>query len=277
MPEPDAETPLLELRDVQVHLSVGQPIPGRRRPLLRAVDGVDLRLRRGAALGLVGESGCGKSTLARTIVGLQTATAGSILLEGRPLGARRPPQVRRRLQMIFQDPASSLNPRLTVEQTLAELLRVHRLAPGGQVRARVSELLQLVGLRDELRAAHPGRLSGGQRQRVGIARALALQPEILIADEPISALDVSVQASILNLLADLRRRLGLTIVFIAHNLAVVRQLCDEVAVMYLGRIVEQAPAAQLFGNARHPYTQRLLEAVPRLRPGSWAPSGGLDA
>ncbi len=225
------------------------------------------RSRRGEALGLVGESGCGKSTLGRCIVGLYEPTEGQVLVEGHALPAKRTAADRRRVQMIFQDPYSSLNPRMTVHQALAELLRVHKLVPRAGIDARCRELLDLVGLPPSALDAYPRQFSGGQRQRISIARALALEPEILIADEPVSALDVSVQATVLNLLADLRRRLGLTMLFVAHNMAVVRHVCDRVAVMYLGRIVETAPSDQLFSDARHPYTQALLRAVPRLAPG----------
>jgi oligopeptide/dipeptide ABC transporter ATP-binding protein len=231
------------------------------------VAGVDLGVQPGEVLGLVGESGCGKSTLARCIVGLYQPTAGEVLWQGQPLSARRDRAQRRRMQMVFQDPYSSLNPRMTVRQTLSELLRVHRLVPRSQIDARCRELMDLVGLGERSLDAHPRQFSGGQRQRVSIARALALEPDMLIADEPVSALDVSVQATVLNLLDELRRQLGLTMLFIAHNMAVVRHVCDRVAVMYLGRIVETAPTAELFTNPRHPYTQGLLKAVPRLVPG----------
>ena len=237
------------------------------RPVLRALDGVDLEIVRGETLGLVGESGCGKSTLGRCIVGLYTPTAGEIRYGGSPLTVRRDRPDRRRIQMIFQDPYASLNPRMTVRQMLSELLRAHRMVPNAQVDERCRELLDLVGLGARALDAHPRQFSGGQRQRVSIARALALEPELLVADEPVSALDVSVQATVLNLLAALRARLGLTVLLIAHNMAVVRHVCDRVAVMYLGRIVETAPTAELFADARHPYTAGLLRAVPRLVPG----------
>ena len=234
---------------------------------LQAVAGVDLSIARGEALGLVGESGCGKSTLGRCIVGLYQPTAGEVLWQGEPLTARRDRAQRRRMQMVFQDPYSSLNPRMTVRQTLSELLRVHRMVPRAGIDARCRELIDLVGLGPRALDAHPHQFSGGQRQRISIARALALEPDLLVADEPVSALYVSVQATVLNLLDDLRQKLGLTMLFIAHNMAVVRHVCDRVAVMYLGRIVETAPTAELFANARHPYTQALLKAVPRLVPG----------
>jgi oligopeptide/dipeptide ABC transporter ATP-binding protein len=252
--------PLLEVRELAMHF------PLRGHEVLRAVDGVDLHVARGEALGLVGESGCGKSTLGRCVVGLYEPTAGEIRFDGAVMPASRERAQRRRMQMVFQDPYSSLNPRLTVRQMLAELLRVHALVPRSEVDERSRELLDLVGLGAGALDAYPRQFSGGQRQRIGIARALALEPELLVADEPVSALDVSVQATVLNLIEQLRDRLGLTLLFIAHNMAVVRHVCDRVAVMYLGRIVETAPAAELFANPRHPYTQGLLRAVPRLVP-----------
>jgi oligopeptide/dipeptide ABC transporter ATP-binding protein len=255
------EQPLLEVRGLSMHYAL------RRREVLRAVDGVDLELARGETLGLVGESGCGKSTLGRCIVGLEEPTAGEVRFAGEPLSARRTAAQRRRIQMVFQDPYSSLNPRMTVRQTLSELLRVHDLVPRDRIDARCRELLDLVGLGARALDAQPRQFSGGQRQRVSIARALALEPEVLVADEPVSALDVSVQATVLNLLEDLQSELHLTVLLIAHNMAVVRHVCDRVAVMYLGRIVEVAPVAELFAGARHPYTQGLLRAVPRLVPG----------
>jgi oligopeptide/dipeptide ABC transporter ATP-binding protein len=261
---------LLEVRGVHKDFVLKDSLWRRRRGLapevLRAVDGVDLDVRPGEALGLVGESGCGKSTLGRCIVGLYPLTSGSIRYRGEELTDRRDAARRRSMQMVFQDPYASLNPRMTVGQTLGELLRVHHMVPRNEVQRRVRELLELVRLSPHAVDAHPGQFSGGQRQRVSIARALALEPELLVADEPVSALDVSVQATVLNLLADLRQQLGLTMLFVAHNMAVVRQVCDRVAVMYLGRIVEIAPVEELFRNPRHPYTQGLLAAIPRLNP-----------
>ena len=259
-------TPLVEALGVEIHFPVRSSTRGRplQHRLLRAVDGVDLTVDRGVALGIVGESGCGKSTLARALAGLTPLTAGALRYAGSPLGPRRDAAARRRIQMVFQDPASSLNPRMKIGAMLGELLRVHELVPAGQVRARTVELLELVGLPSSVLDVTPRRLSGGQRQRIGIARALAVEPELLIADEAVSALDVSVQAAILNLFVDLRRRLDLTMLFISHDLAVVRSVCDRVAVMYLGRVVEEGPTNQLFADPQHPYTKALLAAAPRL-------------
>jgi oligopeptide transport system ATP-binding protein len=260
--------PLLEVQGLVKHFPLRRGVVGRLRrepeAVLRAVDGVDLDIARGEVLGLVGESGCGKSTLGRCIVGLYQPTAGELSFEGAPLGAKRDQATRRRIQIVFQDPYASLNPRMTVRQTLRELLKVHEMVPPARVDARCRELVELVGLSPRSLDSHPRQFSGGQRQRVSIARALALEPDVLVADEPVSALDVSVQATVLNLLEDLQQRLGLTILLIAHNMAVVRHVCDRVAVMYLGRIVETAPTGELFSNPRHPYTQGLLRAVPRL-------------
>ena len=239
----------------------------RPRPVLRAVDGVDLTVGRGETLGLVGESGCGKSTLGRCIVGLYEPTAGEVRFGSEVLDAKRTREQRRHVQMIFQDPFSSLNPRMTVGQTLRELLRLHHLVPRAGVDARCRELMHLVGLPEHALSSYPRQFSGGQRQRIGIARALALEPQVLVADEPVSALDVSVQANVLNLLSDLKTELGLSMLFVAHNMAVVRQVCDRVAVMYLGRIVETGVTGDVFTRPQHPYTRLLLASVPRMRPG----------
>ncbi len=243
----------------------------QRRPAtrLRAVDGVSLTIQPNETLGLVGESGCGKTTLGRALMRLVEPSAGTIQFEGQDLlslGRDDLRRMRRRLQMVFQDPFSSLNPRMSVEQALAEALRFHRIRPEAQVQERVAELLLLVGLAPELAGRWPRALSGGQRQRVGLARALALEPGFLVLDEPVAALDVSIQAQILNLLKDLRDRLGLTMLFIAHELSVIRHMSQRVAVMYLGRIVELGPTADVFDRPAHPYTQGLVKAIPQLVP-----------
>jgi oligopeptide/dipeptide ABC transporter ATP-binding protein len=262
--------PLLTATGLSVGFSVGSSVVARLRHeqhVLRAVDGVDLTIERGEALALVGESGSGKSTLARALTGLVPLDAGAVALDGRVLRrGRRSRADQRRIQMVFQDPYSSLNPRLTVGGMLHELLRVHDIVPRSEVESYSEELLGLVGLSADALHAYPRQFSGGQRQRVAIARALALRPQLLVADEPVSALDVSVQATILNLLQDLRGSLGLTLLLISHNLAVVRHLCERVAVMYLGRIIEVAPTHELYAAPRHPYTSGLLAAIPRMTP-----------
>jgi oligopeptide transport system ATP-binding protein len=233
--------------------------------VVKAVDGVTLALARGEVLGLVGESGCGKSTLARTIMQLVPATGGSVILEGKNLTrstAVETAAARRGLQMVFQDPYASLNPRKTVFATIAEPLAVHRICPPALIPARVAELMTLVGLAPRFMQKYPHEFSGGQRQRIAIARALALNPKIIMADEPVSALDVSIQAHILNLLAGLVRRMALSLVFIAHDLSVVKHISDRVAVMYLGKIVELGPAADVIDRPAHPYTRALVSAIP---------------
>ncbi|HEX5117998.1 MAG TPA: oligopeptide/dipeptide ABC transporter ATP-binding protein [Pseudonocardiaceae bacterium] len=245
-------------------VSITDRLFGTKPVVNRAVDGVNLVLRKGETLGLVGESGCGKSTLARTIVGLYRPDAGTVRYEGAVLPNRRSGAQHRAVQMVFQDPYSSLNPRMTVGQTLGELLRFHQLVPRNKVVDRCRELMNLVGLPDSALAQRPRQFSGGQRQRIGIARALAVEPTVLIADEPVSALDVSVQATIINLLTDLKRTLDLSVIFVSHNMAVVRQICDRTSVMYLGRIVETGVTDAVFDSPVHPYTQLLLKSVPRL-------------
>ena len=235
----------------------------------QALRGVSLTVRRGEVLGIVGESGCGKSTLARLLVGLDAPDHGTVTFDGVDLASLRGAARRnfhRRAQMVFQDPYGSLNPRLTVGDTLAEALRVHRVVPRDTVAARVAELLDQVNLPRDAATRRPHEFSGGQRQRVGIARALALAPELIVADEPVSALDVSVQAGIINLLSELRATLGLTLVFITHDLRLVRHLTERVAVMYLGKVVETGPTSSVFAQARHPYTRALISALPRLDP-----------
>jgi peptide/nickel transport system ATP-binding protein len=265
---------LLVLRDVGRDFDVSRPWLERAlervpRRVLKAVDGLSLDIRRGETLALVGESGCGKSTVARMIVGLHAPSRGRIEFEGVELTAARPaPEVaraRRRMQMIFQDPYASLNPRWRVERIVAEPLRAQSRAAGrGAIRTRVAELLLQVGLTPEDGGKYPHEFSGGQRQRICIARALSSHPEFLVCDEPTSALDVSVQAQILNLMKALQRRLGLTYLFISHNLAVVAYIAGRIGVMYLGRLVELADTATLFAQPQHPYTRMLLDAVPDL-------------
>jgi oligopeptide/dipeptide ABC transporter ATP-binding protein len=259
---------ILAVRGLHKHfttpVSVADRVVGRRPTVNRAVDGVDLVLREGETLGLVGESGCGKSTLARTVVGLYQPDGGVVSYRGEMLPARRTRAQHRAIQMVFQDPFSSLNPRLTVGQMLSELLRFHRLVPRNRVAERARELMHLVGLPAGALDQRPRQFSGGQRQRIGIARALAVEPSVLIADEPVSALDVSVQATIINLLIELRETLDLSVVFVSHNMAVVRQISDRTAVMYLGRIVETGATDAVFDQPVHPYTRLLLRSVPRL-------------
>jgi oligopeptide/dipeptide ABC transporter ATP-binding protein len=257
--------PLLTVKDLQVYFPILTGVMRRRTGWVRAVDGVTFDIARGETLGLVGESGSGKTTIGRTIVRITQPLAGSITLDGTDLLALKGDDLRRRrrkFQMVFQDPYSSLDPRQTVGEILAEPLRVHNLFSGKAREARVAELLDLVGLDTSFVERYPHEFSGGQRQRIGIARALAVEPEIIVCDEPISALDVSIQAQVINLLARLQADLGLTYLFIAHDLAVVRHIADRVAVMYLGKIVEIAPADALYAQPLHPYTVALLSAVP---------------
>jgi oligopeptide transport system ATP-binding protein len=258
---------LLEVRNLVKHFSVpGGSLFARTGGVVRAVDGVSFAITRGETLGLVGESGCGKTTIGRCILQLERPTAGQILFAGQDLSRLTAAElrlIRRQLQVIFQDPYSSLNPRLTVGQILAEPLKVHGLVPEREARRRhVAELLAEVGLLPALATRYPHELSGGQRQRVGIARALAMQPAFIVCDEPVSALDVSIQAQIINLLHELQERFDLTYLFVAHDLSVVRHISDRVAVMYLGKIVELTDWQRLYTQPLHPYTQVLLSAVP---------------
>jgi oligopeptide/dipeptide ABC transporter ATP-binding protein len=274
-------TTLIEIDDLYCEFPIGSPLWARirrRQPnALRAVDHVSLQIEAGTSVGVVGESGCGKSTLAKAVIGLVRPTSGSILLDGIELTGHRDRATRRRIQMVFQDPGSSLNPRMTVGDAIAEMLHVHGLRTGAGVEQRCRELLELVELPATAYDQRPQAMSGGQRQRVAIARALAVEPDLLIADEAVAALDVSVQASVLNLLNDLRQRLGLTMLFISHDLGVVRQVTDRVVVLYLGRVVEDQPTNDVFDRPIHPYTKALLAAAPRLgatkRPGDQALQG----
>jgi len=257
---------LVEVQDLRMHFPITTGgLLKRRAAVIRAVDGVSFEIRRGETLGLVGESGCGKTTVGRCLLMLYRPTTGRILFEGQDLtrlhagGLRR---LRRRMQMIFQDPYSSLNPRLTVGSIIGEPLVVHGVARGRELRERVGEIMRIVGLNPYFMNRYPHEFSAGQRQRIGIARALSLEPSLIVCDEPISALDVSIQAQILNLLKDLQARFGLTYLFIAHDLAAVRHISDRVAVMYLGRLMELAPSEEIYQNPLHPYTKALLSAVP---------------
>ncbi|MEO6055261.1 MAG: ATP-binding cassette domain-containing protein, partial [Gemmatimonadales bacterium] len=261
-------TALLQVRDLVKHYTAGGFFRGAEAPV-RAVDGVSFEVARGETLALVGESGCGKSSVGRTVIRLQEPTSGEAVFDGTDvfkLDRRALRQLRRRMQIIFQDPYSSLNPRMRVGAAVAEGIEIHRLATGPEVGRRVGALLEEVGLDPGYASKYPHEFSGGQRQRIGIARALAVEPSFIVCDEPVSALDVSVQAQVLNLLADLQRERGLSYLFIAHDLAVVRQIATRVAVMYLGRIVESGPTETLLSEPRHPYTVALRSAVPEPDP-----------
>ena len=263
---------LLEVDALQVHFPVQHSALGSTQRWVKAVDGVSLDVEVGEALGLVGESGCGKTTLGRAVLRLVPIHGGTVRFAGEDITTMAPRELRSRrqqFQMIFQDPFSSLDPRLTIGESIGEALDIHRLAPdGAQRRARIGQLLESVGLRAEYADRYPHEFSGGQRQRVGIARALAVEPRLIVCDEPVSALDVSVQAQVINLLQDLQRERRLALLFISHDLAVVEHLCRRTAVMYLGRIVEIGPSRELCRAPRHPYTQALLSAVPVVDPDS---------
>ena len=259
----------LRICAVKKYYPITQGLFRREIGTVKAVDGVDLAIGRGETLGLVGESGCGKSTLGRVVLGLEPPTEGRILFEGQDISlanGEKLHQLRRRMQIIFQDPYSSLNPRQTVGRIIGEGLVIHKIGTTAEQKKMVRQIMEVVGLRPEHINRYPHEFSGGQRQRIGIARALALHPELVICDEPLSALDVSIQAQVINLLKDLQKDFNLTYLFISHDLSVVRHISDRVAVMYLGQIVELAEAVELFGNPSHPYTQTLLDAVPLLDP-----------
>jgi oligopeptide/dipeptide ABC transporter ATP-binding protein len=261
--------PILDVRDLKKYYPIRGGIFGGRIGDVRAVDGVSFSVRAGETLGLVGESGCGKSTLGRTIIRLEEPTAGQVLFEGRDLAHASKQelfQLRRDIQIIFQDPYSSLNPRMTVGEIVREPLLVHGIGTKAQQTEKVRALLETVGLTGEMLGRYPHEFSGGQRQRIGIARALALEPKLLIADEPVSALDVSVQSQVINLMVKLQREMNLTYVFISHDLSVVEHVSDTIAVMYLGRIVELGPADTVFERPSHPYTRALLQAIPAPNP-----------
>jgi len=263
---PDTNKILLEAVDVVKHFPITRGIIIQRAVgAVRAVDGVSFTIDQGKTLGLVGESGCGKSTLGRLILRLIETTSGSIFFEGRDitkLGRRDLRELRKDMQIVFQDPQASLNPRLPVGEAIAEPLEVFGMVKGKNKRAKIGELMEVVGINPDSMNRYPHEFSGGQKQRIGVARALALNPKLIICDEPVSALDVSIQAQVVNLFQDLQERLGLTYLFIAHDLSVVEHISDYVAVMYLGKIVEYAPAEKLYSDPKHPYTQALLSAVP---------------
>jgi oligopeptide/dipeptide ABC transporter ATP-binding protein len=267
------QQPILEIRDLrktfELPLGLIQTLMRHKPEIVTAVDNVTFTVDKGETLGIVGESGCGKTTLLRCIARLYQPEKGEILFEGRDILKLKLEEMRierRKIQVVFQDPYSSLNPRMTVKQILGEILNVHKIVPHEQNRARMEELLNMVGLNPDALSRLPSQFSGGQRQRIGIARALAMEPTVLLADEPVSALDVSIQAQVINLLMDLKERLNLTMIFITHDLRVVRHVSDRIAVMYLGKIMEIGPAKRIFTNPRHPYTRALLAAAPELDP-----------
>jgi oligopeptide/dipeptide ABC transporter ATP-binding protein len=266
--EPQSDV-LLDVRGLKKYFPIRKGLFSRVVGHVKAVDGVDMFINRGETLGLVGESGCGKTTVGRVILRLLEATAGSVQFESRDvlaLGRQELRALRQQMQIIFQDPYGSLNPRMTVGGMLSEAIKIHKLASGSGIKKRVGELLDLVGLSPQHARRYPHEFSGGQRQRIGVARALAVSPKLIVADEPVSALDVSIQAQILNLLSELQQEDGLAYLFITHDLSVVRYLARRVSVMYLGQIVEEADTEELFADPKHPYTQGLLAAVPSADP-----------
>jgi oligopeptide/dipeptide ABC transporter ATP-binding protein len=270
-PEPTGGMPFLEVHELVKHYDSRRglwgKVTGNPGSLVQAVDGVSLSVKRGKTLGLIGESGCGKSTLGRAILRLHEPTSGTVKFDGVDVTELNPvdlKKMRRRMQIIFQDPYASLNPRKTIEDIIGTALRLQGLAKGSNIRGRVTQLLENVGLKPDHMTRFPHQFSGGQRQRIGIARALALNPEFIVCDEPVSALDVSIQAQIIQLLDDLKHELGLTYLFISHDISVIGYVSDHIAVMYLGDIVETGPTKQILENPQHPYTQALLSAVPRV-------------
>jgi len=257
------KTPLLTVKNVKTYYPVKTGFMNLQKSYVRAVDDVSFEVYEGETLGLVGESGCGKSTLGRTIIGLEPLTDGTILFDGKPMNFRTDRvSLSKQIQIVFQDPYSSLDPRLTIGDLLAEPLTVHKIVPHHEIQQEVSRLLALVGLSDSAKSRYPHEFSGGQRQRIGIARALALRPRLIICDEPVSALDVSIQAQIMNLFKKLQRELGLTYLFIAHGLGAVKYISDRIAVMFAGKIVEMGTTEEIFKNPQHEYTKKLLGAYP---------------
>ncbi|EPX75574.1 ABC transporter ATP-binding protein [Salipiger mucosus] len=264
-----SDDPILEVQGLEVGFPIRKGLFQRPVAEVKAVNGVSFSVPRGSAFGLVGESGCGKTTVARAVLQLVEPTAGRVLFDGQDVArmdAAALQRFRGKVQAVFQDPFSSLNPRMSTGRILSEPMRVHGMTPGPGIKAEVRRLLDICGLPARFADLYPHEMSGGQRQRVGIARALAMNPELIVCDEAVSALDVSIQAQVVNLLEELQKELGLTYLFIGHDLSVVRHLCDEVAVMYLGRIAETAPSDRLFAHPRHPYTQALIDAVPNPDP-----------